>query len=278
MLKRILPYVGPLIGLTGISLALYFHAQSVQDRKPLYYVGQRATIVDSAVAIPSPVEVLYRGHPVGNTDVVEVILYFWNGGKLPIRAEDVLEQVTIKLESGEILESRILHISRPVTKFEIHSIDESSKNLLPMSFGILEHDDGAAIQLIYAGKPDTAITVNGTIVGAGNPRFFSEGRQLLTPEESLRKRERLDRVMHYTPYVGTAVLILMAVTLPLLFRRPDLEPSMHIRRKRMSIMLGILILAYLGMDIVQYNESHRPEVPYSVLGQDVSGSRPSFGR
>jgi hypothetical protein len=96
MFKRILPYIGPLIGLTGVSLALYFHAQSVQDRKPLYYVGPRAVIVDSAVATPSPLQVLYQGHPVGNKNVVEVVLYFWNGGKLPIRKEDVLEPVAIQ--------------------------------------------------------------------------------------------------------------------------------------------------------------------------------------
>ncbi|MBZ5612832.1 MAG: hypothetical protein LAO23_02395 [Acidobacteriia bacterium] len=265
MLKRILPYVGPLIGLIGISLALYFHAQSVQDRKPLYYVGQRATIVDSAVAIPSPLQVLYQGHPIGNTNVVELVLYFWNGGKLPIRKEDVLEPVAIQLASGEILESRALHISRSVTEFEIHPVSESSRNVLPVSFAILEHDDGAAIQIIYAGKSDTAIAVNGTIVGAGNPRFFSEGRQLRNPEEAARKMKRVDRVMAYIPWLGTAILLILMAVSVLVFRRSDQGPYTS-RMKSATIVLGITALLYLGMDIVEFHESHRPEVPYSVLG------------
>ena len=102
MIRRFLPYVGPLIGLTGLSLALYFHAQSVQERTPLYYVGPRATIVDSSIATPSPLQVLYKGHPVGDANVVATVVYFWNGGKLPIKAEDVLEPLSIDLGSSEI--------------------------------------------------------------------------------------------------------------------------------------------------------------------------------
>jgi len=270
MLKRILPYIGPLIGLTGVSLALYFHAQSVQDRKPLYYLGQRATIVDSAVAATSPLQVLYQVHPVGNTILVEVVLYFWNGGKLPIRTEDVLEPVAIQLASGEILESRVLHISRSVTKFEIHPVSESAKNVLPMSFGILEHDDGAAIQLIYAGKSDIAITVNGIIVGAGTPRFFSEGPRLHSPEEAYRMWERVHRAFPPVVYSATAaIFIYMAVLLLLPSRQSDQQASetrIKLKRKYVLIIVGILGLLYFGMDAQMYHDTHRPEVPYSVIG------------
>ncbi len=287
MLKRILPYVGPLIGLIGVSLALYFHAQSVQDRKPLYYLGQRATIVDSAVATPSQLEVLYRGHPVGNTNVVEVVLYFWNGGKLPIRTEDVLEPVTIQLASGEILESRVLHMSRSVTKFEIHPVSESSKNVLTMSFGILERNDGAAIQLIYAGKSDTAITVNGTIVGAGTPRFFSEGLRLHRPEEALQKRERFPRVMRLILYLATVAVFIFIAVLFLWVRKYDQKlwygkasrgwgaalktNELVIFRRQQWILMSLWVtglagLLYLGADVYIYLDTHRPEVPYSLLG------------
>jgi hypothetical protein len=170
--------------------------------------------------------------------------------------------------SGEILESRILHISRAYTKFEIHPVAESARNVVPLSFEILEHDDGAAMQLIYAGKTDTAIAVNGTIVGAGSPRFFSEGPRTHNPEEALRKWERIDRVVSYIPYVGTAFIILMAVIfVPPIIRRIDQEPDMYkLRRKQLFIALAIVGLVYLGMDILQYHENHTPEVPHSVLG------------
>jgi hypothetical protein len=267
MIKRILPYIGPLIGLTGISLGLYFHAQSVQDRKPLYYLGRRATIVDSAVATPSPVQVLYQGHPVGNTNVIEVVLYFWNGGKLPIRTEDVLDPVAIQLSSGEILESRIVHISRSVTKFEIHPVAESLRNVVPISFGILEHDDGAAIQLIYAGKSDAAITVRGTIVGAGTPRFFSEGPRLRSPEEVLHKWAQLERVRPLLEYLGAAVQLVSLVMMVRLSRRRG-EQASAVKQvpKRAAIAFAVILLVQLAMIVDTYLDTHRPEVPYSVLG------------
>jgi hypothetical protein len=208
------------------------------------------------MAATSPLQVLYQGHPVGNTNVVEVVLYFWNGGKLPIRTEDVLE-------------SRVLHISRSVTKFEIHPVSESAKNVLPMSFGILENDDGAAIQLIYAGKSDTAITVSGTIVGAGIPRFFSEGPLLHSPEEAYRMWERFHRAFPPIVYSLTAaVFILMAVRL--LRSRPSdqqySETRIKLKRKYVLIVFGMIGLIYLGMAAQIYHDTHRPEVPYSVIG------------
>jgi hypothetical protein len=44
---------------------------------------------------------------------------------------------------------------------------------LPLSFGILEHNDGVALQIIYSGNPETSVSVTGTIVGAGQPRSLA---------------------------------------------------------------------------------------------------------
>jgi predicted RNase H-like HicB family nuclease len=174
-MKQYLPYVSVAIGLTGISLALYFHHQAVKERQPLYYVGKRAVIVDASVSTPSPITVLYKGKPVGETDsVIAATVYFWNGGKLPIRAEDVLEPLSIQLGSpSDILESRLIRISRPVIRFVKQDTAESEKHLVPISFAILEHNDGAAIQVIYVGRIDVPIAVKGTIVESGSPKLFS---------------------------------------------------------------------------------------------------------
>jgi hypothetical protein len=192
-MKQYLPYVSIAIGLTGVSLALYFHHQAVKERQPLYYVGQRAVIVDASVSTPSPITVLYKGKPVGETQsVIAATVYFWNGGKQPIRLEDVLEPLSIQLDpSAEILESRLIRASRPVIRFEKldvgarfvkHDVVEIVTPEVPISFTILEHNDGAAIQVIYAGKIDVPIVVKGTIVEAGSPKLFSVANA--TPEHS----------------------------------------------------------------------------------------------
>jgi hypothetical protein len=95
---RIPAWAGPVIGLTGIGLALYFHGQSVQERLPTFYVSpQRAIIVDARVPTSSDLQVLYRGEAV-NSGVAAVTVYIWNDGKLPIFKSDVLEPITVDLD------------------------------------------------------------------------------------------------------------------------------------------------------------------------------------
>src|SRR5216683_2635049 len=154
-MKGFLPYVGPVIGLTGLTLALYFHAQSIQERSPTFYVSpQRAVIVDARRPTSSDLQILYRGKLVA-TSVTTVTVYLWNEGRMPIRANDVLGgPVAIELAAGaEILEVRVLKVSRPVIQFSQAGVSDKAKNQLPVSFDILEQHDGAAIQLTYSGDP-----------------------------------------------------------------------------------------------------------------------------
>lgn len=90
---------------------------------------------------------------------------------LPIKAEDVLDPVKVEIDPGcEIIDARILKISRAVTGFAKGQVSDTAKNELPLSFRILEHNDGAQLQIIYTGKPDAHVSLAGTIVGAGEPR------------------------------------------------------------------------------------------------------------
>ena len=188
-LPRFVDYTLRFIAPISLALAIYYHYQSVQERAPTYYVSPaRARIVDTTVPALPQLQVLYSGK-VLNTNVSATIVYFWNDGKLPIKAEDVLEPLRIELESGcEILDARILKVSRPVTNLAKGEISDAAKNVLPLSFRILERNDGAALQIIYSGKPDTPVSVTGTVIGVKAP-------QPLAPDEktfdSEARRSRL---------------------------------------------------------------------------------------
>jgi hypothetical protein len=195
--KKVLEYaIGPLIGLTGISLALYFHFESMQERAPTYYVSpERIRIVDRGTA-PTDLQVLYRGKPVNTTSVVAIIVYIWNDGRLPIRSNDILEPLTITLPAkSEILEVRILKESRNVVKFTKGPVVEGAKNSLPIAFDILEQFDGAAIQLTYAGELSSPVSLTGTIVGAGTPKLLPSRSALGAKPQSYRELRRLAYVM-----------------------------------------------------------------------------------
>src|SRR5713226_2259025 len=171
---RFIDYLGIFFGITtviGLVLAYYWHEQSVEERAPTYYVSPaRARIVDTSIPAPPQLQVLYEGKDL-NANVSAAIVYFWNDGKLPIKTEDILEPLRIDLESGcEIIDARVLKVSRAVTKFAKGDVSGTAKNSLPISFGVLERNDGAAVQIIYSGKPETTVSINGTILRAGSPR------------------------------------------------------------------------------------------------------------
>jgi hypothetical protein len=80
-LRLILDYLSVFFGVTtvvGFVLAFYWHAQSAQERTPMYYVGpQRARLVDTSVQVPSQLQVLYRGKDLSR-NVNALTLYLWN--------------------------------------------------------------------------------------------------------------------------------------------------------------------------------------------------------
>ena len=160
-----------IVTLASFAFALYWYFQSKQEREPSFCVNPaRVRIVDTSVQVPPQLKVLYKGRDL-NANVSAATLYLWNAGKSPIRTEDILEPIKLELEPGcEIVDARVLTMSRPVTNFTRGEIAESAKNVLPISFRILEHGDGAALQIIYTGNPEAHVSVRGTIVGAGQPR------------------------------------------------------------------------------------------------------------
>ena len=117
-LPRFVDYSLRFIAPISLGLAIYYHYQSVQERVPTFYVSPtRARIVDTSVPAPPQLQVLYKAKDL-NANVSATVVYFWNDGKLPIKAEDVLEPLKIELDPAcEIIDARILKISRPIFSF-----------------------------------------------------------------------------------------------------------------------------------------------------------------
>lgn len=265
-MKKYLPYVGPLIGLAGVSLALYFHAQSIQERVPTFYVGpQRAVIVDARGPAPSDLEVLYRKRPVGST-VIAVTIYVWNDGKLPIRAADILgDPIGVALPAGaEILEGRVLKASRGVCRFVLGQVNEQARNSIPITFDILEHGDGAAIQLIYTGTPEAEVIVTGTIVGAGSPRLLRQRDTGFTTTLSPRKRRRVGKGLGWTALaMGLAVLVYAITRIVKLRAAPPYAPW-RIALVIAMVLSGVLYAAMGGFLIYTAHISAYPGVPLTI--------------
>lgn len=132
----------------SVPVAVYFYLAGVQSRDLKFYVNPATTtIVKSGES--SGLRVLFNDQPV-TTDVTGLQVEVWNAGKLAIHTDDILDPIVLHT-SMPILEARVRHISRETTRFAIDSSD-TSKGALGVSWKILEHDDGAVIQLIVAGE------------------------------------------------------------------------------------------------------------------------------
>jgi hypothetical protein len=268
-LRRFLDYLGVFFGLTtvvGFGLAWYWHAQSVQERAPTYQVSsQRVKLVDTAVPVPSQLQVLYRGKDL-NKNVTALTLYLWNDGKLPIKAEDILQPLEVRLDpDSEILDARILRVSRSVTRFAKGEILESKKNSLPLSFAILEKGDGAALQIIYTGKPDAVVSVLGTVVGAGEPRKaeISEVKLARTQEEGIRQARRAYKAI---VAVGTGLAIVASLSVFFLRRLPSAHPLRGVLPPITALL--VVCAVFVPAAFWSLHATNTSPVPSSILTQE----------
>ena len=168
------PYLG-LLGIiasvAGFVFAIYSYYSTKEYRELTYAIAsERAVLIDSTKA--SDFEIKYKGNKV-ESDVTSAIITIWNQGKKSIRPQDILKQVEIVVgKSAPILEAKPLRISRDVTGLWLDNARLNEGIVMP-KWLILEHKDGAVIQIIYAGSPAVPIVMTGTIEGKRDIREYS---------------------------------------------------------------------------------------------------------
>lgn len=184
-------FIASLCTIGGIPLAIYLW-QAVPKPNLSYSVYPIRTPYVQTSA-PSDVSISYKGVPVnGNVSAAQVAI--WNAGKLPIRHEDILKGISLKLPpSAFVFEHKFLRVSRDVVGMTVTDVfnvgtagirgpngEPAPANVrivpstdieLGLDWKILEHNDGALLQIVYAGTIDAPIKIDGTIVGQNQVRF-----------------------------------------------------------------------------------------------------------
>lgn len=183
------PWVGALSILTtliGLPLAIYFWYESrVRPDLAFYVHPVRATVVSAGRV--SRLRVSYDRQDLA-TDVNIAQMAIWNAGKRSIREADVLERIEIFAEPVvPVLEATVTKVSRNVTNFRI--LDEHFKDgVISLSWRILENGDGAILQIVYAGSPEAAFKIRGTIEGQREIRQFGMGSPVMSEKEYRTQR------------------------------------------------------------------------------------------
>lgn len=155
--------IGTVCSVLGLLLAITFFVTSIKSRDLSFYVNPaKITIVKSGQT--SDLHVSYRARELAS-DVTVLQVQLWNAGRESIHPQQVLSPVLLERSpSAPILEARIRKVSRAVTDVQLDT-RKLDQGRLGIYWKILEHDDGALIQLILAGPPETTVKATGTIEG-----------------------------------------------------------------------------------------------------------------
>lgn len=160
------PVVGPLgvlgaiASIVAIPLAIALWIWPTVPKRELTYAIQpvRTSIVQ--VNRQSDIAVTYRGTPIiGDLTAAQVMIA--NAGDLPIEESDILSPLVLVISNATYVETSMSVQAKQGTVFLPIPIKEG----VHLNWKTLERGDSPVIQILYAGKRDAPITLEGRIKG-----------------------------------------------------------------------------------------------------------------
>jgi hypothetical protein len=148
-----------------IIFGYYFLYVGIRERRPTFYVDPtRTTILDKTNAASAPLMLLKANGDTISSDVTSVFFYFFNQGEETIKKENIYSPLRIVVgDDAEILDYKILKVARSVSGIEIER--DTTGNFLTIDLRALEENDGFVGQLIFEGKKDAAVRMEGGVDG-----------------------------------------------------------------------------------------------------------------
>lgn len=160
--------IGTSIALIAMYVSYIFFVESTKSREPIFLIdSNRAEILSSERLGKAPIRVLKLDGSEIHSNLYVLRFYFWNRGKESIRRANVLEPLrVVSTDSAtEILQAKILGISRSLTKLKMVPVDSLRTKSFLLDFDILDTDDGATCQIIYQGTSGAVFNLSGAIEG-----------------------------------------------------------------------------------------------------------------
>lgn len=188
------PYVaiiGSLTSIVALPLAVYFYFSSLEKTDLTYYVHPARAELISSDSNKNFV-IFYNKTPV-KAEVTAVTIAFWNAGKKAIRKTDILKPLEFKLNNkSPILNVKMINKSREVVEI---NIDESKKKegMVIVDWNVLEKNDGASIQIIYAGGFAEPVVAEAVVIGQSSPTKVEYPGSIKSADEQYSDYQKQDR-------------------------------------------------------------------------------------
>jgi hypothetical protein len=232
---------GFVIGLVSLILGIYFGFISLRNRELAYHVNPTKTaIVRSGQS--SDLQIIYKGQSV-SSDVTGLLVVVWNDGRESIRSENVLTPLTLTTSPKvPILEARIKKVNRSVCQVGLDT-SQSANGSVSMMWKILEHNDGAAVQLIVAGPATVTVKAEGVV----------EGQDGIHSDESSEHGER--------PHAGImTALVLTVFGVIMVFQMIGSDPKLVRRFGKWFVSLFVVCMC-CAVWLFVYDYVTGPSVP-----------------
>jgi hypothetical protein len=176
--------------IVGASISTFFWSISRKRRELVYSINAvRTRVVASGQT--KDLKVLYKDEPLGDVNITAVQISLGNTGNESISTTNILEEVKIKTEPpARILEAYVRNKTRDVIGITLlDSAESRSKGTIPLSWRILEKNDGFSVQLLYLGKQTVDVLIDGIIEGKREIKRQSISSGFESPEK--HKKELL---------------------------------------------------------------------------------------
>ena len=164
-------WVGSLIGIISIVIAYILYRASRIGPRPVFQYRSINLIEKEKQALPSDVEIFFRGKKVSR--LTKTYIIFWNSGKSTLYGKDIVDDDPLRFSFGkdaEILRARIPKITKKMNKFEAR-INPKSPNEVIINFDYLDPNDGAVIEILHTSiqrTPECKGTIRGVPKGILN--------------------------------------------------------------------------------------------------------------
>jgi hypothetical protein len=190
-----------------------------------------------------------------------VRVFFWNAGNTPIEAaKDILKPFTITISGdSEILDAVVLKVSRDITFITLDA-QEDKRNKAIVNFDILESNDGAALQIAYAGPNDAKLEFDGVTIGAPSPTVivmtdYSQYSQKIS--DSLLLFGKMVRRIKFL-FLWLGVILSSPIFIPFvrnviyrsLFRSKKTDREIEVSTMRV-LLPAIIVLFFNGVVLIQ---------------------------
>lgn len=118
-----------------------------ERKKRFVFKTQSFRLIEKEQTALKNLEVLYKGRPVQELTVTQFAI--WNKSIKTIDKEDVVEELRIESENGDILEVKILSEAEKKNGFAIR---ETTEKVVTFDFEYVDDKEGVAVQVIHTGS------------------------------------------------------------------------------------------------------------------------------